>query len=500
MKRTLLLLVMLVGAIAAVPAAHADADVSVDFFYDNLEGGSWIEVGDYGYCWQPDIAARDREWRPYADGYWAYTDDGWTWVSYEDFGWATYHYGRWAHLEDMGWIWVPGRDEDLEWGPAWVSWRTSDEYVGWAPLPPAEPIYEGGEITGDVDIAYDIGPAYYNFIEVRYIGEPVLRRHICPIVQNITFVNVTINVTNITYRNHVVCNYGPDINVVSRHATRPIQRLKIQRQNNVNFAAAARSGGMKSRVQGQMLVIPAPQRIAKPARSVAPRMVKTKVAKPNLDTGWAAAGVRDAQAKAQFKQNLKAREANRPHAMDAAAGANVRRLPTVSPSPGEQAGANNQLPNAPGGLGHDAGRVRPNLNENAVVNPNTLPPNTGNQQNEARRLLRERQLNHGQPLPTQPNPSAANAGGNSLPPQKTFDGQPAFKQGAVDNESPQQLAPNGGQGQATGNPPNAESLARQRQIQQQQLQQQRAQQRQQQQNQQQGGGGRNKQPPPSPTP
>ena len=73
-----------------------------------------------------------RNWRPYADGYWAYTDVGWTWVSNEDFGWATYHYGRWARLRDHGWVWVPGR----EWGPAWVSWRTGGDYVGWAPLPP----------------------------------------------------------------------------------------------------------------------------------------------------------------------------------------------------------------------------------------------------------------------------------------------------------------------------------------------------------------------------
>ena len=55
----------------------------------------------------------------YADGYWAYTDVGWTWISYEDFGWATYHYGRWASLADYGWVWFPG--SDLEWGPAWVS-------------------------------------------------------------------------------------------------------------------------------------------------------------------------------------------------------------------------------------------------------------------------------------------------------------------------------------------------------------------------------------------
>ena len=45
---------MLIGFSAASQVARAD--VSVDFFYNNLSGGSWIEVGDYGYCWQPDAA------------------------------------------------------------------------------------------------------------------------------------------------------------------------------------------------------------------------------------------------------------------------------------------------------------------------------------------------------------------------------------------------------------------------------------------------------------
>ena len=129
MKKILCALAMLVFGASALQ--QAKADVSVDFFYDNLSGGNWIDVEGYGYGWQPDVAVNDTNWRPYADGYWAYTDDGWTWISYEDFGWATYHYGRWANLADYGWTWFPGTD--LDWGPAWVSWRTGGDYVGWAP-------------------------------------------------------------------------------------------------------------------------------------------------------------------------------------------------------------------------------------------------------------------------------------------------------------------------------------------------------------------------------
>jgi hypothetical protein len=53
-------------------------------------------------------------------------------MSEEPFGWATFHYGRWTRLRNIGWIWVPGD----EWAPAWVSWRKSNDYIGWAPLPP----------------------------------------------------------------------------------------------------------------------------------------------------------------------------------------------------------------------------------------------------------------------------------------------------------------------------------------------------------------------------
>src|SRR5437763_8472681 len=202
MKKILFALAMLVFGASALQQARAD--VSIDFFYDNLSGGNWIDVEGYGYGWQPDLAVNDQNWRPYADGYWAYTDAGWTWVSYEDFGWATYHYGRWTNLADYGWVWVPG----YEWGPAWVSWRTGGDYVGWAPLPPQgnEVVYEGTAITGAVDVTFGIGPLYYNFVDIRYIGEPVLRARLIEPARNVTIINNTVNVTNITYNNSIVVN------------------------------------------------------------------------------------------------------------------------------------------------------------------------------------------------------------------------------------------------------------------------------------------------------
>jgi hypothetical protein len=301
MKKLLSVFAITALLFSIAPAAKSQ-EVSVDFFYDNLNDGSWIEVGDYGYCWQPDVAVNDSSWRPYADGYWAYTDDGWTWVSYEDFGWATYHYGRWVRLTDYGWVWKPG----YEWGPAWVSWRTGGNYIGWAPLPPeTEYVYESRPITGHIDVEFDIGPAYYNFCDVRYIGEPVLRSRLVPYQQNITYITQTVNVTNITYHNKTVYNYGPDINVVNQYSSRPIQRLKLERQTNVDVSSAAKSGGL-TKVQGNALMVAVPTKINKPTNEVAPAKVKTRVAQPKFERGWSQVG--DANAQTQLKEKLKTQD------------------------------------------------------------------------------------------------------------------------------------------------------------------------------------------------
>ena len=282
MKRILLALTMVSFLLQLAPRVEADTEVSLNFFYDNLSPyGSWIDVAGYGYCFQPSVAVDNADWRPYADGYWAYTDVGWTWVSYEDFGWATYHYGRWTDLADYGWVWVPG----YEWGPAWVSWRTGGDYVGWAPLPPvSNVIYEGRAITGQVDVLFDIGPLYYNFCDVRYIGEPVLRGRIFAPSRNVTIINQTINVTNITYNNSTVYNYGPNYNRLNQYSARPIQRLTLQRETTGNLDQGGKRGNF-NRVNGNQLTVVAPA-IQKSQQQIAPKQVKAKVENPKIEHGW----------------------------------------------------------------------------------------------------------------------------------------------------------------------------------------------------------------------
>jgi hypothetical protein len=326
MKRLLLILSIIALVLPAIPTARA-ADVSVDFFYDNLSGGNWIEVGAYGYCWQPDVAVNNPRWRPYADGYWVFTNLGWTWVSYEDFGWATYHYGRWVRLADIGWVWVPG--DNLEWGPAWVSWRTGGDRVGWAPLPPRRPGISfgfsfGRTIGSHVDVDLDIGPDYYNFVDVRYIGEPALRERIYETSSNVTYIQQTVNVTNITYKDKTVYNYGPDYATLNARSSRPIQKLQVEHQANVDVAAAAKSGAL-TKVQGDKLVVAAPMEIKKPAQQVAPPAVKTKIKEVKIDKGWSS--VSDPKAQEELKQKIKTEDASKiPPA-------------TAGASPGQAAGA-----------------------------------------------------------------------------------------------------------------------------------------------------------------
>jgi hypothetical protein len=117
-----------------------------------------VVVGSYGQVWRPRVAAG---WRPYYYGRWEWTNEGWLWVSDEPWGWAAYHYGRWAYDPYYGWLWVPGS----EWAPAWVSWRTSGDVIGWAPLAPGYSVYVS---------SYPFIDFWWTFVpSVQFVSNPV---------------------------------------------------------------------------------------------------------------------------------------------------------------------------------------------------------------------------------------------------------------------------------------------------------------------------------------
>lgn len=149
-----------------IPGAPAVPAANYDSFHSQLAPyGSWIQSDVYGSCWRPSVAS-DPAWRPYCDqGHWIYTDSGWSWQSDYPWGNIAFHYGRW-YRGDLGWVWVPGYD----WAPAWVSWRRTDRYCGWAPLPPAAVFKAGVGLTfgGAVVVDADFGLTTDAFTFIGY--------------------------------------------------------------------------------------------------------------------------------------------------------------------------------------------------------------------------------------------------------------------------------------------------------------------------------------------
>jgi hypothetical protein len=110
--------------------------------------GHWQRTADYGEVWRPDALPDD--WVPYRDGRWRWIPPwGWTWIDDQPWGFAPFHYGRWAML-DHRWVWVPGSlAENPVYLPAAVAFlgtpgigisyaAGNGPAIGWFPLAPGE--------------------------------------------------------------------------------------------------------------------------------------------------------------------------------------------------------------------------------------------------------------------------------------------------------------------------------------------------------------------------
>ncbi|HEY5894583.1 MAG TPA: DUF6600 domain-containing protein [Chthoniobacterales bacterium] len=255
-----------------------------DVFYDRLrDDGRWYNDDTYGYVFQPDVAERE-DWRPYTDGHWAYTDRGYTWVSNENFGWATYHYGRWVRVRGTGWVWVPGR----KWAPAWVSWRksepredVSDDYIGWAPLPP-ECDDDSAPATVDAwsDNYYGVGPTAYVFLKTTNFGHDNYREAVLPQRENVSVINRTTNITNITINDREVNNHGPQFDELNRVNNNRLQRYQLE------YEAEKQPGARyKTVAEGNRLQVFAPSARLKAVATATPKVVRT-IQNAQVDRGW----------------------------------------------------------------------------------------------------------------------------------------------------------------------------------------------------------------------
>lgn len=205
------------------PPPRPPVVVEFDMFYGALDPyGDWIRVEPYGWVWAP--AAVDPFWRPYTVGRWVWTDWGWTWVSGERWGWATYHYGRWVRVKRHGWVWVPGN----VWGPAWVAWRRGPGVVGWAPLPPEVRFRaEVGLDFGGVDVNIVLRQDHWCFVDdVRFVDGDY-HRHAYPVGRNATLWGSTRDSTRVRVDGRRVVNEGVDRGEIERVARRAIPTRRV---------------------------------------------------------------------------------------------------------------------------------------------------------------------------------------------------------------------------------------------------------------------------------
>jgi hypothetical protein len=225
---------VIVESPAPQPPPPPAPEVSYQSFYDALSPyGQWINNPQYGYVWMPDVGP---DFKPYStNGNWVYTDGGWTWASNYPWGWATFHYGRWFFEEGYGWMWIPGN----EWAPAWVSWRQSPEYYGWAPLGPSVSISvsSGG--------GYNPPPHYWCFVPQQYVTSPHVNNYYVSEQQNVTIINNTTVINNNVSNTRVtVNNYagGPDPSEVARVTGAPLRPVALRESNTPGESMAG--GGL----------------------------------------------------------------------------------------------------------------------------------------------------------------------------------------------------------------------------------------------------------------
>jgi Family of unknown function (DUF6600)/FecR protein len=254
---------------------HADAAnyISTDMTgYEDLDAyGRWHYVADYGPVWTPAGIAVD--WAPYRNGHWVWIAPwGWTWVEAEPWGFAPFHYGRWAYVENS-WCWVPGPVAVRPvYSPAFVAFVGGGGFslsvgaggpgVGWFPLGPGE-VYVPW---------YRTSRAYVNNINLSNT-----RVNVTQVTNVYNIYNSRGSVTRITYMNQ---RADRGVTVVSRDTfinARPVSRNIVRvDERTIAQAPVTRSLGVQP---GRPSVIGAgrPVTFHPPAQIINRQVVGTRV-------------------------------------------------------------------------------------------------------------------------------------------------------------------------------------------------------------------------------
>lgn len=207
--------------------AETPYGVSFQVFYDELMPyGDWVKDANYGYIWLPAV---NQNFHPYGtNGHWVMTEYGNTWVSYYDWGWAPFHYGRW-YFDDyyQSWAWIPGYD----WGPAWVNWRTGGGHYGWAPMGPGV----------SISVRVNIPSFHWVFLPSHRIYHPYAYNYYAPRKTKIKIYNNTTVINNTVVYNNNRYVSGPNRREVERVTRTSVPVYSVRGSKAPGRAAVSRN-------------------------------------------------------------------------------------------------------------------------------------------------------------------------------------------------------------------------------------------------------------------
>ena len=335
--------------------------------------GDWQPNPEYGAVWYPRV---DPAWAPYHTGHWAWIDPwGWTWVDDAPWGYAPFHYGRWAFVAGR-WGWIPGpREVRPVYAPALVVFvggggPAMGGNVAWFPLGPRE-VYVP---------PYHVSQTYVNQVN---ISNTTVTQTTVTNVYNTTIITNNTTVSNVTYANR---NVNGAVTAVPQNAFaggQPVARAAVP-MTRQQIAAAPVNARVAVAPTQSAVMGPRPaaaSRVAAPPSAMFTRPVIAKAAPPPPPVSFAAKqqalAVHPGQPVArQEMQRLQAATppANQPVVRQAPPGKPATPTAANTPRPVNQpVNRPNPVPNPPSN--QPAYRpVNPNANERPAATPPNRPP------------------------------------------------------------------------------------------------------------------------------
>ncbi|HYA17969.1 MAG TPA: DUF6600 domain-containing protein [Bryobacteraceae bacterium] len=236
--------------------------------------GTWRDDPMYGPVWVPPVGPG---WAPYRTGHWVWVAPwGWTWVDDAPWGFAPFHYGRWAFVGGT-WVWIPGAVAVRPvYAPALVAFVGGPHFsigigigggpmaaVAWFPLGPQEVFRP----------AYAVSPVYVRNVNVTNVTN----------VTNIT----NVNVTNVRYINQGVAGAATAVPQNAFTSGRPVNtvmsQVTPQQMANAQIAHTAPVAPTQASVLGSSTAA-----VAQPPRAMLGRPVVTKATPPPAPVSFGA--------------------------------------------------------------------------------------------------------------------------------------------------------------------------------------------------------------------